>query len=384
MNQATTTSDAQQLTQALALAQKCMAQSQPCQATFSIKNPATGDEITTLPDMDGSQTKAAVMQLNAAFPAWQALNKYERIQPLVKWANAVRQHCEELAVLLTSEQGKPLEQARSEILWSACLIETHAEHSKHIHGYTHPCASEGQETMILKQAIGVVAIITPWNFPAGLSVSSISAALACGNTVICKTAEDTPLTVAALIALAYEAGIPPSVCQYISSNQPASVGNVLCDMPQVRMLSFTGSSKTGELLYQQSAKTLKKILLELGGNSPFIVFEDANIQQAAKQAAALKFKNCGQICVNANRFLIQDSIYDTFVQHLLEETQKIKVGNGLDATTTMGPLINQQAVDKISSLVTTAVDQGALLLCGGTLLQTELTILCANHFNQCY
>lgn len=338
-----------------------------CHSTFAVTNPATGEIITELPDMDATHTKQAIEVTSQFQSQWSSYTADERASLLLGWSNLIRANIETLAPLLTMEQGKPLAQAQSELRWAAYVVQTHAEMARTIVGFTHPPSGVGQETLILKQPIGVVGIITPWNFPAGISASTISAALAAGNCVVIKVSEDTPLTTAALIALAYDADIPVEAIQNITSNQPAAIGEVLCHDARVGMVSFTGSTATGRLLYRECSTQVKKLLLELGGNAPFIVFPDADIEQAASDAAQLKFKNCGQICVNANRFIIHESIYDEFITLFKQHAQAVIVGNGLDDTTTMGPLINQKGLDKVSELVNSAVQDGAKVICGGQL-----------------
>ena len=336
-----------------------------CQTTFNVHNPASGSIIATLPDMDETQTKKAIDIAEQGFHDWSAINKGERIKLMHTWAELVARYQSELARLLTEEQGKPLAQAQSEITWVIALIKKHAEQANAIHGYLPTPESQGIETLVIKEPIGIIGMITPWNFPAGISTSGISASIGAGNSVICKTSEETPLTVAAIVALAWRAGIPKSVIQYLTSNHPEKIGKVFCEDKRIGMISFTGSTTTGQTLYRDSSASVKKLLLELGGNSPFIVFDDAALDKAVKHAAALKFKNCGQICVNANRFIIHEKIYDQFVAAFVKYAKAQVIGNGLVPETTMGPLINQKGLDKVEYLVNSAIKDGAKVACGG-------------------
>lgn len=338
---------------------------------FEVNNPATQSPIALLPQMAEEQTLLAIDMAENGFNQWSNLSFSVRLEKLNAWSDAIKSRFDDLAELLSMEQGKPLAQAGSELEWAISIIQKHAAHMMHLGGSLAPAPESGCETMIIKQPVGIVAAITPWNFPAGISAYVTSAALAAGNSVICKASEDTPLTVAAIIALAYQQGIPSQALQYLTSGNPAPIGKALCASERVRMISFTGSTATGKYLYEQSGQSVKKLLLELGGNAPFIVFEDADIQLAAKQAVALKFKNCGQICVTANRFLLHESIHDEFVGYLTEFIKDLVVGDGLEPETTMGPMINHKGLNKVESLVADAIEKGAKIECGGRLIEED-------------
>ncbi|WP_119328021.1 NAD-dependent succinate-semialdehyde dehydrogenase [Cysteiniphilum halobium] len=340
-------------------------------STFDIINPALGEVITSLPEMGKIETVNAIDKLEQGFSAWSSSTFAQRASLLLKWAEIIEENKNEIATLLTIEQGKPLSQAQGEVSWAISLIRKYANVAENTHGYTPIQSNHYSETMITKQPIGIIGIITPWNFPVGISVSNIAGSISVGNVALCKTSEETPLSVAVVIEMAYQAGIPDNVIQYLTAGNPQHIGDAICADYRVRMLSFTGSTATGKKLYEKSASNVKKLLLELGGNSPFIVYDDANIDKAVNDAAILKFKNCGQVCVNANRFFIHERVYDQFVEKLTKKAKEQITGNGLDPKTTMGPLINKKGLEKVQSLVKNAIKGGAALMCGGSLLRED-------------
>ncbi len=336
-------------------------------ATLTITNPATGEALAEVPDMAAVETRRAIAAANAAWPAWRALTAKQRGGILRQWFELIVTHANDLALLMTSEQGKPLAEARGEALYAASFIEWFAEEAKRTYGDVIPQTIANQRLLVLKQPIGVCAAITPWNFPAAMITRKVAPALAAGCPVVVKPAEQTPLTALALAALAERAGFPPGVFNIITSsaaNAPL-IGGELTGNPVVRKLSFTGSTEVGRLLMAQCAPTLKKISLELGGNAPFIVFDDADVDAAVAGAMASKYRNAGQTCVCANRLLIQAGIYETFAQKLAAEVAKLNVGAGTTAGVNQGPLIDVQALAKVEAHVADAVAQGARILTGG-------------------
>ncbi|OXS14367.1 succinate-semialdehyde dehydrogenase (NADP(+)) [Zobellella denitrificans] len=334
-------------------------------ATISVYNPATGELLGRVPDMGVDETRAAIDAASQALAGWSALNPKERARLLRRWFDLIIEHKEELARLMTLEQGKPLFETRGEVLYGASYIEWYAEEGKRAYGKLFAAPTADRRTLSIQQPIGVVAAITPWNFPNAMITRKIAPALAAGCTIVVKPSEETPFSALALMALAEQAGIPAGVINMITSSRAADVGQALTGDSRVRKLSFTGSTRVGKLLYGQSADTVKKLSLELGGNAPFIVFDDANLEAAVAGALASKFRNAGQTCVCANRILVQDGIYDAFMARFKEEVEKFVVGNGLEEGTTMGPVINRAAIDKIAAMVDRAQSQGARLLTGG-------------------
>lgn len=340
-----------------------------CQAnnanTVTVYNPATGEELGQVPDMGPEETQAAIDAAQLALIGWRAVTPKERARLLRRWFELILENQEDLAQLMTLEQGKPLFETRGEVLYGASYIEWYAEEGKRAYGKVFAAPSNDKRALSIQQSIGVVAAITPWNFPNAMITRKVAPALAAGCTVVIKPSEETPYSALALMELAEQAGIPAGVINMITSSQAATVGKVLTDDHRVRKLSFTGSTRVGKILYRQSADTVKKISLELGGNAPFIVFDDADLDAAVAGAVISKFRNAGQTCVCANRILVQDSIYDVFVARFKEAVEQLVVGNGLDQTTTLGPVINQAAIDNIARLVDTAQAQGAQLITGG-------------------
>lgn len=329
-----------------------------------ILNPATGEKLGSVPVMSAAETRTAIAAAHQALPAWRALTAKERSALLHNWHQLIMQHQDELARIMTLEQGKPLAESRGEIAYGASFVEWFAEEGKRIYGDLIPAPVASQRLLVMKQPVGVVAAITPWNFPSSMITRKTAPALAAGCTVVLKPAPQTPFSALALAELAHQAGIPAGVFNVVTGDAPA-IGGELTSNPLVRKLSFTGSTQTGRLLLQQCAHDIKKVSLELGGNAPFIVFDDADLDQAVAGALAAKYRNNGQTCVCTNRFYIHSAIYDLFAEKLQQAVKKLQVGNGLDSTTTLGPLINQAAVDKVETHIADAVQRGAKTLLGG-------------------
>lgn len=332
--------------------------------SLTVTNPATGEVVGHIPKMGSAETQRAIEASEAAFVAWSAKPAKERAALLKNWFELIIANKEDLAVLMTTEQGKPLSESRGEIDYAASFIEWFAEECKRVDGEILQSPRSSQKLLVLKQPIGVCAAITPWNFPSAMITRKAAPALAAGCTMIIKPAENTPFSAMALGYLAQKAGIPAGVIQIITGD-PGAIGDTLTSSPVVRKLSFTGSTQTGRLLMQKSSSTIKKLSLELGGNAPLIVFDDADISKAVQGILASKFRNIGQTCVCANRIYVHDKVYDETCRQLVEAVSKFRVGNGLDAEVTHGPLINQEAVRKSELHVHDALSKGAKLLCGG-------------------
>ncbi len=335
-------------------------------ARHAIRNPATGEVIAEVPDMGGEETRAAIAAAEAALPAWRALAAKERSRLLRRWHDLVLAHQEDLARLMTCEQGKPLAEARGEVAYGASFIEWFAEEGKRVYGETIPAPTGDRRIVVLQQPVGVTAAITPWNFPVAMITRKVAPALAAGCTSVVKPAEATPLCALALAALAQEAGIPAGVLNIITTSRPAAVGDELTSNPAVRKLSFTGSTAVGKRLMAACAGTVKRLSLELGGNAPFIVLDDADLDAAVAGALASKYRNAGQTCVCANRFLVHERVYDAFADKLASAVAAFKVGNGLDDGTQIGPLINAAAVAKVERLVEATLAAGAHCRIGGS------------------
>lgn len=332
--------------------------------TYAVRNPATGALIIDVPRGGSEETNAAIAAAERALPSWRALTAKERSARIRRWGELMLQRQDELARLLSTEQGKPLAEAKGEVAYAASFLEWFAEEAKRVYGDVIPSHKGDARIVVIKQAIGVVAAITPWNFPLAMVTRKVGPALAAGCTMILKPSEETPLSAFALAVLAEEAGIPAGVFNIVSGDAPA-IGGALQASGAVRKLSFTGSTRTGKLLMRQAAETLKKVSLELGGNAPFIVFDDADIDAAVRGAMASKFRNTGQTCVCVNRFYIQSGVYEAFTQRLAEAVRAMRVGNALDGETEQGPLINEAALFKVEQHVGDALEKGAQLLCGG-------------------
>lgn len=334
-------------------------------ARFPVTNPATGAEIAQVADLGASETREAIEAANAALPAWRAMTAKERAAILRRWYDLILAATDDLAVLMTTEQGKPLAEAKGEVAYGASFIEWFAEEGKRAYGDVVPTFAPTKRVVVLKESIGVVAAITPWNFPLAMITRKVAPALAAGCTVVIKPAEDTPLSALALAELAVRAGFPAGVLNVVTGSDAPAIGAELTGNPIVRKLSFTGSTEVGKILMRQSADTVKKVSLELGGNAPFIVFNDADLDAAVQGAMASKYRNAGQTCVCANRILVQDGVYDAFAAKLVEAVRGLKVGNGLESGVTQGPLINGQAIDKVEELLGDAVAKGAKVEVGG-------------------
>ena len=332
---------------------------------FAVKDPDEGAVIAEVADLGADAALNAVAAASRALPGWRRTAANERARLTEAWAQAITGASEDLAHLLTLEQGKRLEEARGEISQCATMLRWFAEEARRTHGQTLPVNDGGVRNLTVKQPVGVVVAVTPWNFPAAAVVVKCGAAIAAGCTVVLKPSEFTPLIALALVRLSVEAGLPAGVLNVVTCSTPGAVGEVLATDPRVHMVSFTGSTRVGKMLTAQAAGTLKKVALELGGNAPFIVFDDADLAQAADAAVGARFYNSGQICIGANRFFVQDSVYDRFVEALGARVAGLKLGTGLEPETRVGPLINEGAVSKVAALVDEAVAKGARAVTGG-------------------
>ena len=333
--------------------------------TFAVANPATGVVIAEVADLTPADAQTAIDAAQAALPGWSATTPHERGVILRRWGQLMMSHQEELAQLMTAEQGKPLAEARGEVATGASYIDWFAEEAKRAYGDVIPSIVAGKRYLTLRQPSGVAASITPWNFPIAMLTRKAGAAIAAGCTMVAKPADETPLCALALAKLGEEAGLPPGVFNVVTTTDAAGAGKALCDSPVVRVLSFTGSTEVGKLLYRQCAGTVKKLGLELGGNAPVLVFYDADLDKAVAGVIAAKFRNAGQTCICANRVFVQAGIYDAFARKLAEAAGKLTVGPGVKAGVAIGPLINQDALDKVERLVGDAVGHGAKVLTGG-------------------
>ncbi len=332
--------------------------------TLPVTDPATGEVIGQVPNLGTAETRRAIAAAEVAWPAWRALTAADRGQRLRRWQGLMLEHQEDLAQLMTAEQGKPLAEARGEIAYAASFLDWFAEEGRRVYGDIIPPHQADKRILVLKQPIGVCAAITPWNFPAAMLTRKVGAALAAGCTMVARPASETPFSALALAVLAERAGIPPGVFNVITGDS-GPIGAELTSNPVVRKLSFTGSTAVGKLLMRQCADTLKKLSLELGGNAPFIVFDDADLEAAVEGAIQSKYRNTGQTCVCANRFLVQDGIYAAFAARLAERAGELKVGPGREPGVVQGPLINEAAVAKVEAHIADALAKGASLLTGG-------------------
>lgn len=330
-----------------------------------VSNPATGDAIATVKNWSTREVEQAVDAASHAMKDWSSRTAKDRAQVLRRWFELIIEHTEELASLMTAECGKPLAESRGEVAYGASFIEWFAEEGKRIYGDVIPTHNSNARIITLKQPIGVVAAITPWNFPLAMITRKVAPALAAGCAAVVKPAESTPLTALALEKLAQDAGIPKGVLKIVTGTDPSAIGEVLTKHPAIRKFSFTGSTAVGKLLMQQCAGSVKKVSMELGGNAPFIVFDDADLDSAVAGAIASKYRNSGQTCVCTNRFFVQDGIYDAFVEKFTAAVQALKVGNGAEDGVAIGPLIDHKAVDKVEGLVKTAIGEGAIVSLGG-------------------
>jgi succinate-semialdehyde dehydrogenase / glutarate-semialdehyde dehydrogenase len=333
-------------------------------STFEVTDPADGSMLGHVPNMGAAQTRRAIEAANAAWPGWRTMTAKERAGILRRWYELVLENQQDLAYLMTAEQGKPLAESKSEIAYAASFIEWFAEEGKRIYGDTIPHHQPDKRLVVIKQPVGVCAAITPWNFPAAMITRKVAPALAAGCTVVLKPAEQTPFSALALAELAERAGVPKGVMNVITGD-PQPIGAELTSNPLVRKLSFTGSTQVGKLLMQQCAATVKKLSLELGGNAPFIVFSDADLDAAVEGAMASKYRNTGQTCVCANRLLVQHEVYDTFAEKLAVKVRGLKVGRGTEPGVWQGPLIDSDALAKVEEHVADAVAKGARVLTGG-------------------
>jgi len=332
--------------------------------TFPVHNPASGELLGSVPDLGAAETRRAIAAAEAALPGWRAKTGKERAAILRKWNDLILASLEDLALLLTTEQGKPLAEAKGEIQIGAAYVEWFAEEAKRIYGDTIPTPWADRRIVVVKQPVGVCGAITPWNFPHSMITRKVAPALAAGCTVILKPAEQTPYSALALAELAERAGFPKGVLNILTGDAPA-IGGELCANPSVRKVSFTGSTEIGRLLMRQSAPTVKKISLELGGNAPFIVFDDADLDAAAEGAIASKYRNSGQTCVCANRLFVHDKVYDAFAEKLVKRVADLKVAPGTEAGAAQGPLIDANALAKVEEHVADATAGGARVLSGG-------------------
>lgn len=333
-------------------------------ATLEVRNPATGALIGTVPAMGAAETRRAIDAANAAWPAWRKKTAKERAAILRKWHDLMIAHADDLALILTTEQGKPLAEAKGEIGYTASFLEWFAEEGKRVYGDTIPTPAADKRIVVTKEPVGVCAAITPWNFPAAMITRKVGPALAAGCPIVVKPAEATPFSALAMAVLAERAGVPAGVFSVVTG-EPKAIGGELTSNPIVRKLSFTGSTPVGRLLMAQCAATVKKVSLELGGNAPFIVFDDADLDAAVEGAIASKYRNSGQTCVCTNRFYVHEKVYDAFAEKLTAAVAKLKVGLGTEAGVVQGPLINGAAVRKVEAHIADALDKGARVTTGG-------------------
>jgi len=333
--------------------------------TIDVRDPATGETLGTIPKMGKEETRRAIDAANAAMPAWRKKTAKERAAILRKWFDLMMANQDDLAVLMTMEQGKPLAEAKGEIAYAASFIEWFAEEGKRIYGETVPQHMADRRIMVLKEPIGVVGAITPWNFPSAMITRKAGPALAAGCTFVCKPATETPYSAFALCELAERAGIPKGVLN-ILSGKSSEIGEELTKNPIIRKITFTGSTEIGKKLMEQAASTVKKVTMELGGNAPFLVFDDANLDDAVEGAMQSKFRNMGQTCVCANRIYVQSGVYDAFAEKFAAKVAEMKVGNGLEDGVMQGPLINQAGVEKVEEHIADATGKGARVMTGGS------------------
>jgi succinate-semialdehyde dehydrogenase/glutarate-semialdehyde dehydrogenase len=332
--------------------------------TVAVTNPATGETLGTVPNMGAAETRCAIDGANAAFKTWRKLLAKERSAILRKWNDLMLANVDDLAAIMTAEQGKSLTESRGEIAYAASFLEWFAEEAKRVYGETMPTPTAGRRILVTKEPIGVCAAITPWNFPAAMITRKVGPAMAAGCPMVLKPATQTPFSALALAELAHRAGVPPGVFSVVTGKASA-IGGEMTANPVVRKLTFTGSTQIGQLLMRQSADTVKKLSLELGGNAPFIVFDDADLDAAVEGALASKYRNSGQTCVCANRLYVQDKVYDAFVAKLSAAVQKLNIGDGSVPGVNQGPLIDMNAVEKVEEHIADAVSKGAKVVLGG-------------------
>jgi succinate-semialdehyde dehydrogenase/glutarate-semialdehyde dehydrogenase len=350
------------------LRQQCFINGEWCDAndasTIKVTNPATGESLGSVPHMGAAETTRAIDAANAAWPAWRKTTAKERAAILRKWNDLMLANADDLALIMTAEQGKPLPEAKGEVVYAASFLEWFGEEAKRIAGDTLQSPWADRRLVVTREPIGVCAAITPWNFPAAMITRKVGPALAAGCPIVVKPAELTPFSALALAVLAERAGVPKGVFSVITGDSK-SIGLEMTSNPVVRKVSFTGSTQVGRILMAQSAPTIKKLSLELGGNAPFIVFDDADVDAAVEGAMASKYRNAGQTCVCANRLYVQDGIYDKFAEKLVAAVGKLKVGNGQESGVTQGPLIEEKAVQKVEQHIADALSKGARLMVGG-------------------
>lgn len=334
-------------------------------ASFEVVNPANGDLVGSAPDMGAAETRRAIEAADRAYPAWRALTAKQRAAILKEWHALLMDNAEDLARIMTLEMGKPIRESRGEVAFGANFVEWFAEEGKRAYGEIIPTHDVSKRLLVMQQPIGVVAAITPWNFPLAMITRKVAPALAAGCTVVVKPPEDAPLTALAVADLAHRAGVPPGVLNLVTTSTPEPVGQELSTNPIVRKISFTGSTEVGKLLMRNAAGTVKNVSLELGGNAPFIVFDDANIDDAVEGAIASKYRNSGQTCICANRIYVQDAVYDEFAKKFAAAVSALNVGLAIEDETEIGPLVNEEALEKVESLVADALDKGASVLTGG-------------------
>ncbi|MDP2573699.1 NAD-dependent succinate-semialdehyde dehydrogenase [Vibrio penaeicida] len=334
--------------------------------SFSVYDPANGNEIGTVPDMSGKEVVSAIDSANNALQTWRKLTAKQRAEYLMNWHQLILENQADLAELITLESGKPLSESLGEVAYGASFIQWFAEEGKRAYGDVIPSTSADRRLQTLKQPVGVCAAITPWNFPVAMITRKLAPALAAGCTAIVKPAESTPFSALALASLSQQAGIPEGVINVVTAAKGAEIGAVLCDSPTIRKLSFTGSTDVGKKLLAQCANTVKRVSMELGGNAPFIVFDDADLEEAVEGALASKFRNAGQTCVCTNRILVQSGVYAQFSEKFARAVSKLKVGSGMNPKHQIGPLISEPAMDKVDAHIRDALSQGAQLLIGGS------------------
>jgi succinate-semialdehyde dehydrogenase / glutarate-semialdehyde dehydrogenase len=335
------------------------------ESRFEVTNAYTNEVISTLPEMGKKETNDAIEAANIAWPNWRSKTAKERAAILKKWFDLIMENQEDLAVLMTAEQGKPIAEARGEVGYGASFIEWFAEEGKRTYGDVIPTPSNDRRIIVIKQPIGVVASITPWNFPIAMITRKCAPALAAGCPVVIKPASETPLSALAIAELADQAGIPKGILNVVVGTHSSEIGLALTESKIVRKLSFTGSTAVGKILTRNCADTMKKVSMELGGNAPFIVFDDADLDSAVAGALISKFRNTGQTCVCSNRILVQEGIYDEFVTRLADAVKTLNVGNGMEEGINQGPLISQKALDKVKDHISDAIDRGAVIVAGG-------------------
>lgn len=335
--------------------------------TFPVKNPATGAVIAEVPNLTADDAQRAIQAAKEAFYSeeWFNMPAKGRAALLKKWGNLIEKNRDEIAALMTAESGKPINESQAELTYGNSFLEWFAEEARRVYGEIIPAPVANREIMVVKRPIGVAGLITPWNFPLAMITRKAGAAIAAGCTVVMKPSEDTPLTALALTQLAEEAGFPKGVINILTTNKAAPIGNLFCSSPDVAGISFTGSTEVGKLLFRNSADGIKRVSLELGGNAPFIVFSSANLDLASDGAIASKFRNCGQTCVSANRFFVQEDIFDEFVSKLKTKVQNLKIGNGDQCETQIGPLINSMQFNKVKAFVDDAVSKNSHVILGG-------------------